>query len=150
MNVKNKKNFIFILSWIILCTIVLSGCVSNRGSNSDFDSNVIDHTRRIAELESENKRLTGIIDSASDRVSIILTDSTERITDIRSRSSEISDSVDRIIYLFGEYDKEVQRLLREFDQVRSQIEISQQNNVDIDLDLCSNDSSQNNSNDSKN
>lgn len=128
-----EKNIRYIIFINILCfSIICASCISTK---TNTEPTILEYQRRISELENTNKELTRRIDSATNRLSSItgnlsgITDelgefsnrSTERIEDIRGRASKISDSIDRVIYLFGEYESEVDRLLKEIGNLQIQI-----------------------------
>jgi predicted nucleic acid-binding Zn-ribbon protein len=101
--------------------MLLSGCKTNSGVNSEFTESVLEHQRRIIELEIELSTLYGRIDSTRERIDDIIDGSEGRINDIRTRATSISDSSERIIYFLDGYDREVRIMLSELNELRSKI-----------------------------
>jgi len=72
----------------------------------------LEHQGRIAELERRDvdyERRLGEYDS-------LVEGTVERLEAIRIRADSVTDRVDRIIFLFEEYDREVNRLINSFNQ----------------------------------
>lgn len=101
------NKIIAILGIITLTIFILTFNTSCQSYRQWTDGNILQYQRRVSELEGECQRLRDKIS----RVNELTRDSIERVSDIQRRGAEISDSVDRIIYLFGEYESEVFRLL---------------------------------------
>jgi methyl-accepting chemotaxis protein len=109
-------HFIGILLLIFL--VLFTGCRSTKKYDG---STFIEHQERVDELKGRIEELTKEIDRTSSRIGDITENSSARLDDIRRRSSEITDTIDRVIYLFSEYESEVQRLLSELEGIRSEI-----------------------------
>jgi methyl-accepting chemotaxis protein len=112
-------HFIGILLLIFL--VLFTGCQSTKKYDG---STFIEHQERVDELKGRIEELTREIDRTSSRIGDITENSSARLDDIRRRSSEITDTIDRVIYLFSEYESEVQRLLSELEGIRSEIRSS--------------------------
>jgi hypothetical protein len=99
----NEK--IKLICFITVCAVAIfiTGCrtvpVADTGS--------LEHQRRIATLEArivDYERRIAEYDS-------LIGGTVERLEAIRSRANSITDRIDRIIFLFEEYDREVNRLI---------------------------------------
>lgn len=93
----NEKNIVF---FSVICVFVFcfSSCTTTRNSG-DISR---EHTARINELENRVIDYERRIEQASIDIGII-----------RERAGEIEDRIDRLTYLFGEYDRIVRELLGE-------------------------------------
>ena len=104
---------------IFLCAIVsallLAGCAachSARGEQPPSDT----------ELIIANQRAASHLEAAVDYLEGTASRSHERIGEITETSATIADAVDRLEFLFGCYESEVDQLLREIDQLRADLE----------------------------
>ena len=122
---KNEKRCFYFIFCLLL---FVSGCRTTGQIRTD-DSDIIEGNSYAAgRLEATVKALDGTV-----------SDSRERIADVIETSRGIADGVERIEYLFGKYEQEVERLLNEIDGIRSQAEIPGKNYTDsrIDTDTVS-------------
>lgn len=124
MNAKNIFNFIF----IFIITIILSGCCTTNRTESRIIS---DNSRRFGQLES-----------TAETIDRIINDSYERLEDITTRSREVENSVERVLYLYDEYVRENDRIIHELIEERNRIKEILENSENINKDLNSNDFSQ--------
>lgn len=113
---KKKKNLFYI---IIGCCLCICGCCtnSNRIASADDADIIAGNSRAAGQLEATIAALDGTVNS-----------SRERIADIIETGRSITDGLDRLEYLFGQYESEVGRLLGEIDRIRSEIEIQSKSN----------------------
>lgn len=107
--------FIFIGLFIVL----LTGCCTAGSTRADSADIIIGNSRAAGKLEATISALDGTVNS-----------SRERIAHIIKTSRNITDGVDRIEYLFRQYEAEVDRLLNEIDAIRNKAEIQSKNNMD--------------------
>ena len=102
-----KKNlFIPALMLSALCT----GCVSTGLQGKDAGI-VARHSRDIGRIE-------GTASALADAVA----DSRERLEVVARASERIGDGIERLDYLFTEYEREVERLCNEIDSLRARLE----------------------------
>jgi len=103
MNEKIKP-FYFIA--VFIAVLYVTGCATTRVA---ADESVFEHQRRIAELEGRvldyERRISEFDNLIGGTVS--------RLEAIRSRAVGIPDRIDRIVFLFDEYEREIERLIRE-------------------------------------
>jgi len=102
----NVKNIISSFGIVVLLAFCLAGC---RTVGSYNDNTVLEHQRRIIELENTNHALTeriGQYDKLVERT-------VQRLKAVRERAAGIRDAADRIEYLFTEYERTVQQLIYE-------------------------------------
>jgi len=109
--IQGFKRFLFYGCFMCLFLIVFgAGCTT---TGQPTDNSVIEHQRRIVELESrvrDYEERLGQYDS-------LITGTQSRLEAVRRRADSITDRVDRLIFLFSEYEREVQRLLDEGDTI---------------------------------
>jgi hypothetical protein len=99
-----KRNFFAVC--FITAVILVSGCGT---IGRAADNAVIGHQARIIELENANRDLAerlGQYDKLAERT-------VKRLEAVRERAGGIGDAADRIEYLFAEYERTVQQLIRE-------------------------------------
>lgn len=107
-----EKNFISRIIFYIFIIIAGSGIFTSCKSTQISDSDTI----------SRNSYATGQLEATIAELDRTTTDSRNRITGIISTSRNIENGIERIEYLFGEYESEVDRLLNEIDKIRIEIE----------------------------
>jgi len=112
------RNFYF------FCVVIIfvAGC---RTIGTATDNTVIEHTRRIAELEAANSALAERLrqyDSLIERT-------VSRLEAIRGRAATIGDTASRIEYLFGEYERTVQQLIYELRTISGTVGSRTENNT---------------------
>jgi len=117
----HEKKSIFVY-FIIFCILYFStlctGCVSNK--HGQADPTILEYQRRIDELEARNKEHERIRNSTADRLSDLSKRSSERFEDIKRRADAMDDSISRIMFLFGEYESEVDRIIGEINNIRAE------------------------------
>lgn len=100
--------FIFVV--LMLFPFFCSGCstVGLQGKDAELVSR---HSRNIGRIEGTASALADAVADSRDRLEVV------------SRASErIGDGIERLDYLFTEYEREVERLCNEIDSLRAQIE----------------------------
>jgi len=113
------RKFYFVI--IILLAVFITGC--RTVAVADIDS--IEYTRRIADLERRNadyERRLSEYDS-------LVGGTVERLEAIRTRANSITDRIDRIIFLFEQYDAEVNRLINAANDNRGTVSQEQTNEL---------------------
>ena len=118
-----KKNFRFIFT-IVLLVVCFAGC---RTVGSYTDPAVLEHQARVIELENSNRALAerlGQYDSLVERT-------VTRLEAIRERAGSITDTAERIEYLFTEYERAVQQLIYELRSSAGTSGTSAEGNKDI-------------------
>lgn len=105
-----KKSIVFII--IAACLFFLfSGCCTTN-TKSDVADTIERNSYTVGQLEATVAALDGTV-----------TSSRERIENIIGTSRSIGNGIDRITYLFEQYESEVDRLLYEIDEIRRKIEV---------------------------
>ena len=100
----------------IVGALLLAGCAachSARGANEPTND---------TELIVSNQRAISHLEAAVDYLEGTASRSHERIGEITETGATIADAVDRLEYLFGCYESEVDQLLREIEQLRADLE----------------------------
>ena len=115
-----KKGILYFI-FIGLFVVLLTGCCTAGSTRADSADIISRNLRAAGKLEATISALDGTVNS-----------SRERIARIIKTSRNITDGVDRIEYLFGQYESEVDRLLNEIDTIRNKAEIQSKNNMDRD------------------
>lgn len=94
--------------WSFMLALLASGCRTNR---ADADATILEHQRKIAELESTITRIDGI-----------MSDAERGLAEIENRGCDIADEIDGVIREFNAYQSRVNRLLREYNALRKTVE----------------------------
>ena len=95
---------------ILLFSLLFGGCSTARLSGDDTGL-VSAGARAAGRLEGTVKELDRTVENSRERIGIVV------------RASErLESGVDRLEYLFGEYEQEVGRLLDEIDRIRGEAE----------------------------
>ena len=108
---------------VILCfsfvSFLFSACCTNR--------NIADNA---ADVINRNSHAAGQLEATVAALDTTVSSSRERIENIIATSRNIADGIERVEYLFGQYENEIDRLLNEIDGIRSEIEVEGENNTD--------------------
>jgi len=99
---------------IVIIGILLSGC---RSTGSVVDQSILDHQRQIAELEIRNQQLTDRLD----KYDYIIGTSISRLEGIAGRAESMGSEIDNVIALFGQYQREVERFLANYNRLQDEI-----------------------------
>ncbi len=105
--------------FIGVCLFIFAGCSTCGRINADTKDIIAGNSFATGRLEATVAALDGTV-----------ADSRERIANIIETSRGITDGVERVDYLFNEYESEVERLLDEIDRIRNEAEIQGENNND--------------------
>ena len=105
--------------FIGVCLFMFAGCCTCGRINADTKDIIAGNSRATGKLEATITALDGTV-----------TNSRERIANIIETSRGITDGVERVEYLFNEYESEVERLLDEIDRIRNEAEIQGEDNND--------------------
>lgn len=111
----NIAGFIVIGLVLLNTALFCSGCTSGADA---VEPDIIKLERRIAELETINRDLTERLDSTTNsigRTKEIADQCRDRIEHIKETARGINDIVERIEYLFTQYEYEVSRVLNEIN-----------------------------------
>jgi len=106
--IEKIRKTIRIIGWLLGIVIIfnITGCRTVAVADTD----VLEHQRRIATLEARvidyERRIA--------EYNSLVGGTIQRLEIIRRRADSITDRIDRIIYLFEEYDREVNRLIDAF------------------------------------
>ena len=100
--------FVFIV--LMLFPFFCSGCATAGLQGKD------------AELVSRHSRNIGRIEGTASALADAVADSRDRLEVVSRASERIGDGIERLDYLFTEYEREVERLCNEIDSLRAQIE----------------------------
>lgn len=146
MNEKIK----YIIFSIILC-IGLSSCCTTKSANDVIGTN----QRDFGKLESTVDELTDTIDRSDEQLELIkrtseelertsnrledtvnsltttIDNTQEGINTITRTSENIDDSIERLIYLFGQYESIVTDLLSEITRIRDEAQTQSKDNPNI-------------------
>ena len=105
----------------ILCTAFSAVCLV-AACSSCHSSRAANQPPGNTELVIANQRAASRVEATIDYLESTAKASHERIGAITETSATIADAVDRLEYLFGQYESEVTRLLTEIDALRDQLE----------------------------
>ena len=108
-----------ILSFVFLfgVSVLFSDCCTCEKLRADTTSVVSGNSYAAGKLEATVAALDGTV-----------ADSRERIANIIKTSRGITDGVERVEYLFTQYESEVERILGEIDRIRDEAQIPAEDN----------------------
>lgn len=135
----NYEKKIVMYLFIGVCLFMFAGCCTCGRINADTKDIIAGNSRATGKLEATITALDGTV-----------TNSRERIANIIETSRGITDGVERVEYLFNQYEHEVERLLDEIDAVRRKAAIPGEDNKNSGADSDSVYNSAGSSTDSKN
>lgn len=110
----------------VLCMLLFAGCAS---TGKGADRAVISHQQQIDRLEEELRNRDRTIDNAF-----------RELGAVTSRSTMVEGTVDELIELFEEYQRRVEQLLRDYNQVRAADTDQEQSAYMADNNTADNDS----------
>ena len=110
---KAKKIFVYIFV-VCIFTSLFTGCISNRRTDED----ILAYQRRITELEIRLDEINKSIGVSNER----LDEDIRRLEIIQSEGEGLTNSIDGIIELFDKYQQGVEQLLRDYNEVRAELE----------------------------
>lgn len=115
--IKNAAIFAFkafcVFGGACLLVFLLCSCRSARGAAGEYIDAVASNQRAAGRAEMAVESLANAVDA-----------SRERLGNVARTGEGIASGIERLEYLFGEYEREVDRLLREIERIRAEIEIS--------------------------
>lgn len=113
-----RKGMLMLIGILVVCIVILAGCCTCRRNRQD-----------TTDIIAGNSHATGKLEATVAELDRATADSRERITNIIETSRGITDGVERVEYLFGQYEREVERLLNEVDRIRKEAENKGENNI---------------------
>lgn len=105
--VKKSKVVCFVVSVVLCVCFTCTGCSSTKFN----DNNVLEHQRELDEYKATVDGYIGRIDK-----------SVGRIESIRTRAESLGGTVDETIELFDEYQRAVEQMLQDYNDLRREIE----------------------------
>ncbi len=115
---EKKNGFkIILFCFIVFC---VSSC-STTGTGTDVIDTITGNSYAAGQLEATITELDRTTASSRERIEAII-----------GTSRNIENGIERVEYLFGQYESEVNRLLNEIDTIREQIELQSEDNKDSD------------------
>ena len=112
MNEK-KICFIFVLLYLFVASI-FSGCKSTRVST---DENILYYQRKVDELEATVRLYEQRTTIADEQIR----NDIESLKYIGDRAKTVGNTIDDLIELFAEYQRGVERLLRDYNTLRNEV-----------------------------
>ena len=112
MNEK-KICFIFVFLYLFVASI-FSGCKSTRVST---DENILYYQRKIDELEATVRLYEQRITIADEQIR----NDIESLKYLGERAGTVGNTIDELIELFAEYQRGVEKLLRDYNTLRNGI-----------------------------
>lgn len=109
-----------ILSFVFLfgVSVLFSGCCTCGKLRADAQTVVSGNSLAVGWLEATVTALDGTV-----------ADSRERIANIIKTSRGITDGVERVEFLFEQYESEVERILGEIERIRDEAQNPGENNI---------------------
>ena len=105
---------IMVLGLCLLCAFALLGCTTIQAVPDDT---LLEHNRRVTELERTIDDLTGRIERHGIEVRGIIAD----IGTVRERARGIASTTERIAYLFAEYERIVHELIGAYELLQTSL-----------------------------
>ena len=112
MNEK-KICFIFVFLYIFVASI-FSGCKSTRVST---DENILYYQRKVDELEATVRLYEQRVTIADEQIR----NDIESLKYLEERAGTVGNTIDELIELFAEYQRGVEKLLRDYNTLRNGI-----------------------------
>ena len=112
MNEK-KICFIFVFLYLFVASI-FSGCKSTRVST---DENILYYQRKVDELEATVRLYEQRVTIADEQIR----NDIESLKYLGERAKTVGDTIDELIELFAEYQRGVEKLLRDYNTLRNGI-----------------------------
>ena len=115
----NEKKFCFIIVLLYIFVYIFtacffSGCKSTRVSTNE---NILYYQRKIDELEATVRLYEQRITVVDEQIR----DDLESLKYLGERANTVGDTIDDIIELFAEYQRGVEKLLRDYNTLRNGI-----------------------------
>ncbi len=120
----NYEKKIVMYLFIGVCLFMFAGCCTCGRINADTKDIIAGNSRATGKLEATITALDGTV-----------ADSRERIANIIKTSRGITDGVERIEYLFEQYESEVERILGEIERIRDEAQNPGENNISGSSDV---------------
>jgi phage host-nuclease inhibitor protein Gam len=95
---------------------ILATCIFTSCATVEPGSAILDHQREVTRLEGRIADLQGRIDKYTGIVSA----SEQRLANLADRAGGAIGTVDELIQLFGEYQREVERLLQDYHGIQNE------------------------------
>lgn len=99
----------------IICAAMLWGCSTTRPGTNEA---IIEHSRELAVLEERVRDYGATVDSVA-----------HDIATVRDRASAAGKTIEATIILFDEYQRAVERLLRDYNRLRAQVTPKDEDNT---------------------
>ena len=96
-----------------MCACML--CISCTSTNPGAGQAILEHQQRIDELEGRNREL----ESRIVQYEQVVRQSIESLTAIGDRAEGMGSKIDRIVYLFAEYKRTVEQVLRKLNNIQT-------------------------------
>lgn len=103
----------FITYFIILITSILFGCAT--GPKSGVDKDILQHQRDVAYLEATIEQYETAIGSC-----------VRELESLRVRAESMETTVDGVIELFGQYQRLVEQLIYNYNELQKQVRNTKQ------------------------
>lgn len=126
--VKKSKVVYFVVSVVLCVCFTCTGCSSTKFT----DREVIEHQRELDEYKATVDGYIQRIDS-----------SVSRIESVKGRAESLSGTIDETIELFDEYQRAVELLLQDYNDLRSAVESREKENKNSSNDIYSANSNKN-------
>jgi hypothetical protein len=115
-----KDRFIqFLIVFVGLIIAAAIGLLSTgcKTAGTITDGAILEYKDRITELQNENTRITGIIDTSRETVDGLIGE----ISYIRERARSIVDSIERVEFLFSEYERITIELIQAYRAIQNEV-----------------------------
>lgn len=103
------KTFVVSLLVTVFCIRLFTGCCSNKTAGTD--GNILSYQQQVDRLEEELRNRDRTIEAA-----------VRELGTITARSAAVEGTIDEVIELFTEYQRRVEQLLFDYNQIRATTE----------------------------
>ena len=111
----NEKKICFIFVFLYLFVeCIFSGCKSTRVST---DENILYYQRKVDELEATVRLYEQRVTIADEQIR----NDIESLKYLGERARTVGDTIDELIELFAEYQRGVEKLLRDYNTLRNEV-----------------------------
>lgn len=131
---KNKIWNILLVIVILYNCCIFDSCKSTKVSRGTEDD-ILAYQRRIGQFEAK----IGDIDEAFRVSNSRFEENIRRLETVQSESEGITDSIDRVIFLFDNYESITEQFIRDYSELRDTVKALEEDTMDVNSSVQSDD-----------